>query len=153
MDRHEFNSCFDSEVRRLRLNMLRLGGLAASGSGWEEKLLAHMRNLEPGCTWEDVFPGRPQREPPPELRDEIATNDADPERYWRLREMHLAVWSEMMRVLPVEYAAALGAGRGFGMAWPHGPEHALRVFRNLPDGAGAEAAWTALTSTPPDREA
>jgi hypothetical protein len=153
MDRHEFSSCFDSEARRLRLNMRRLGGLASSGSGWEEKLLAHMRSLEPGCTWQDVFPGMPQFEPPPEMRDEVAANDADPERYWRHRELHLTAWAEMLRVMPVEYAAAMRAGEGFGMAWPHGAEHALRVFRSLPDGAGGEVAWAALTSTPPDGEA
>jgi hypothetical protein len=152
MDRHEFNSRFDLEARRLRLNVLRLGGLAASGSGWEEKLLVHMRNLEPGCTWEDVFPGMPQRQPSPEMSNAIAAFDADPERYWRNRELQLAAWTEMLRVMPVEYAAAKRAGEGFGMAWPHGAEHALRVFRNLPDGAGAEAAWTSLTSTSRDPE-
>jgi hypothetical protein len=152
MDRREFRSRFELEERRLRLNPLRLGGLAASGSGWEEKLLAHMRTFEPGCTWEDVFPGMPQRELSPELRDAIAAFDADPERYWRHQELQLTAWTEMLRVMPVEYAAAMRAGEGFGMAWPHGAEHALRVFRNLPDGAGAVAAWTALTSTPPDPE-
>ena len=152
MDRHEFTSCFDSEARRLRLNMRRLGGLASSGLGWEEKLLAHMRSLEPGCTWQDVFPGMPQLEPPPEMRDEVAANDQDPERYWRRLEMAKAVISEMRRVMPEEYAAAMRAGTGFGMAWPHGAEHALRVLQNLPDRAGVEAAWAALTATPPDGE-
>jgi len=153
MDHHEFISRFDSEARRLRLNMRRIGSLAVSGSGWEEKLLVRMSSLEPGCTWQDVFPGMPPFEPPPEMRDEVAANDADPERYWRHRELHLAALNEMLRVMPVEYAAAMRAGEGFGMHWPHGAEHALRVFRSLPDGAGAVATWRALNSTPADPDA
>ena len=150
MESREFKSCFEAEVRRLRLNMLRLPGLAASGLGWEEKLLAHMRGLQPECGWADVFPGAPLPEPPPEMRDEVAANDADPERYWLWIEMHKALSSEMRRVLSVEYAAPRSEGSGFGMAFPHGPEHALPVFRSLPDGAGATAAWAALTTAPSD---
>jgi hypothetical protein len=153
MDHREFRSRFEAEVRRLRLNMLRFGGLATSGSGGEEKLLAHMRSLELGCSWGDVFPGAPPFVPPLEMREEVAAADADPDLYWRRLELQLAAWTEMLRVVPVEYAAALRAGTGFSMAWPHGAEHALRVFRSLPDGAGVKAAWTALTSTPPDSEA
>jgi hypothetical protein len=148
MDHREFRSRFHVEARRLRLNMLRLPGLAASGTGWEEKLLTHMRGLEPGCTWTDVFPDVHLSEPPLEARDDIAANDADPEIYWRFVELHEALWNEMKRVLPAEIEAAERAGSGFGMANPHGPEHALRVFRSLPDGAGAKVAWTALNSTP-----
>lgn len=151
MDPHEFTSCFEAEVRRLRLNMLRLPGLAASGSGWEEKLFAHMRGLEPECTWADVFPGAPLPEPPPEVRDDVAANDADPELYWRRKEMYETLVSEMQRVLPAEYEAAQREGSGFGMSIPHGPEHALRVFRSLPDGAGAKVAWSALSSVLPDK--
>jgi hypothetical protein len=148
LDSREFKSLFEAEARRLRLNMLRLTGLAGSGSEWHEQLLAHMRRLEPPCTWADVFPGAHLPEPPPEFRNDIAANDADPELYWRRAELHEALWSEMKRVLPAEIEAAQREGSGFMMAYPHGPEHALRVFRDLPNGAGAEVTWSALNSTP-----
>jgi hypothetical protein len=150
MDSREFKSRFEFEVRRLRLNMRRLPGLAAGGSGWEEKLLAHMRTLQPGCTWVDVLPGALIPEPPPEMLDEIAADDADPERYWRRAEMYEALMREMKRVLPAEFAAGTRQGGGPGMVLPNGPEHALRVFRELPDGAGAKVAWSALNATSTD---
>lgn len=131
--------------------MMRLTGLAGSGSGWQEQLLARMRRLEPGCTWADVFPGATLPEPPSEFGDEIAANDADPDLYWRRIELNAALLSEMKRVLPAEMETARREGSSFMMAYPHGPEHALRVFRNLPDGVGAEAAWTALNATPSER--
>ena len=150
MDHREFKTLFEFEARRLRLNMLRLPGLAGSGSGWREQLLAHMRSLEPVCTWADVFPGANLPEPPPALRDDVAANDVDPDTFWRWKELHNALWREMERVLSAEMAKANASGSGFGMSFPHGPEHALRVFRNLPDGAGTKAAWAALTTVPAD---
>jgi hypothetical protein len=150
MDHREFMSHFEAEARRLRLNMFRLTGLAASGSGWEERILAHMRSLQPECTWADVFPGPPLPEPPPEMHDQVAAADADPEVYWRWAERNAALWREMRRVFSAEIAEANRVRSGFGMSFPHGPDHALRVFRSLPDGAGAKVAWTALTSIPPD---
>lgn len=150
MDREAFRSRFEAEGRRLQLNMLRLPGLAGCGFGWDETLLAHMRVLSPGCTWADVFPGVRIPEPPPELHAQVAAADADPEAYWRVAEAQSALWQEAERVLSAEWARAQRDGVAFGMSYPYGPEHALRVLRGLPDGAGWEAVEAALASAPPE---
>lgn len=57
MHQQEFEEPFAIEMRRLCLNPYRLGGFAASGTDWKAPLLARMRALEPGASWEDVVPG------------------------------------------------------------------------------------------------
>jgi hypothetical protein len=148
LDNQEFKSSFDREARRLRLNMLRLGGLATSGAGWQEQLLSRMRSLEPGCTWQDVFPGMILPDPPPEMHDRIVAVDADPDIYWQRAELHEALWREIKRVLPAELARGGHPNPGDGLSFPGTVEHTLSVLRSLPDGAGAEAARAALTKVP-----
>ena len=150
MDPRDFMTHFEAEVRRLRLNMWRLTGLATGGAEAQNELLAHMRSLEPGVSWADVFPGERLREPPPEVADIVSAGDADPDHFWRWRDVRQALSKEAERVLSVEHAKARAEGNGFALDYPHGPEHALRVMRSLPDAAGWDAWSKALAASPPD---
>lgn len=144
MDQREFMRQFEVEARRLRLNMYRLPALAASDTGAIE-LLERMRGLAPGATWEDVIPGIQLPEPDREIGDLVAATDSDPEAFWQERELALELWRELERVVPTDTR-----GETMGFEFSHDLEHALRVLRRLPDGAGFEAFFAALESTPVD---
>ena len=146
MEHREFMQRFEAEARRLRLNMFRLPGLAASGTGWEQELLDRMRALAPGASWEDVFPGQLLPAPDPEIADLVEDMDADPEAFWRRRDLEHELSRELERVVPSPESLAPGVSIGY--TFPHGVEHALRVLRRLPDGAGSQAFHAALESTP-----
>jgi hypothetical protein len=151
MDVQEFMQEFETEARRLRLNMLRHTGLAGTGSEWLAPLLERMRALEPGATWEDVFPGRQVPEPDPLLADAITAMDRDPDAYWRERALYQELGKELERVVRMPVVASESNALGIGWSsFPHGPEHALRVLRRLPDQAGGQAFHEALESTPSD---
>jgi hypothetical protein len=68
-----------------------------------------------------------------------------------MRELDLlrAISEEFQRVMPASLDNAEPTAIGFECAFPHGPEHALRVLRRLPDQAGGEAIREALEQTPP----
>ena len=145
MDRRDFAVEFEREVRRLRLNMLRLPGLIATGSGWEATLLDRMRALEPGATWEDVFPGLRLPEPDPHLVDAIAAFDADPDAWWREHDLSQQIRREFRRLVSFPLEEAAFSDGGFGWSLPEELEYeeleyALHVLRSLPDGAG----WTSF---------
>jgi hypothetical protein len=155
MDRDEFARRFQEEVRRLRLNPLRLGGLATAGdpSEWQDTILSRMRRLEPGATWPDVFPDEPAAfVARPDDAEWIKEFDSDPERYWREQDEGAALLREMDRVIPAELRAlnANAPDVGWGVSFPHGVRHALAVLRQLPDRAGTDAFIAALERTPPE---
>ena len=143
-DQQEFSRQFDREVRRLRLNMLRLPGLVASGTDWQAPLLDRMRALEPGATWEDVFPGLHLPEPDPHLAMAIAAFDADPEAWWQEHEIGQQLLTEFRRLVPRPREEVAFEGQVFGWSLPEDPEYALRILRSLPDGAGWNAFRDAL---------
>lgn len=127
---------FDAEMRRLGLDMFRFPGLKVRGTPWETPALERMRSLQPGATWSDVFPDLDLPALPP-------APDLESEQFWRQR----ALLNELRRVLSTQGASSDGQGM---ITLPHGADHAVRVLRRLPDGAGWQALATALASTPPD---
>ena len=131
MDHREFENQFATEARRLRLNPYRLDGLAGGGTDWEEPLLAHMRALEPGVSWEDVFPGHVDPEFEPHLAELIASFDANPDAYWNERDRQ-AVDREFHRVVLTHLTNSVDLDNG------------LRALRSLPDNAGWDAFQQAL---------
>ena len=140
----EFRRLFEQEARRLRLNMLRLPGLVASDTEWQTPLLARMRGLEPGATWQDVFPGVRLPDPDPHLANAIAEVDADPEAWWREEEVAQEFWAELRRLVPFHQLEPRSDEYGFGFSIPEDTEYALRALRSLPDGAGWSAFREAL---------
>ena len=128
MDPREFYQQFTEQTRRLRLNPYRLGGLAGSGVGWEAPLLARMSALEPGATWDDVFPDRePATDSDPYVAELIASFDADPDAYWNEQDRQ-AFTDEFSRVVLADLCNTLDL------------RHAVRALRSLPDNAG----WVAF---------
>ena len=140
----DFLELFEQEARRLRLNMYRLPGLAATGTGWETSILERMRSLEPGATWQDVFPDMAIPDPEPELADAIAAVDADPEAFWRERELSRLFWREFHRLVPLPQQGTDAQASGIGFSLPDDTDYALQILRSLPDGAGWAAFRDAL---------
>ena len=136
MEHQEFAREFEAEVHRLNLDMFRFPGLKVRGTPWEAPALERMRSLQPGATWADVFPDLELLEPDP-------GPDRESEQFWRKLEF----LRELRRVVSAPGASSEGMG---GITLPHGPEHALRVLRELPDGAGWRALEAALASRPAD---
>jgi hypothetical protein len=149
LEMQEFKRQFDREARRLKLNMLKLPGLVATGTDWEVVLLDRMRALEPGATWQDVFLGLQLPEPDPHLANAIAAFDADPEAWWREHEVGEEVLREFRRLVPFPRQEATSDDQGFGWSLPEDPEYVLRLLRSLPDGAGWRAFRDALHSERP----
>jgi hypothetical protein len=129
--------------------MLILPGLVATGSDWQVVLLDRMRALEPGATWQDVFPGLQPPEPDPHLANAIAAFDADPEAWWREHEVAQEVLKEFRRLVPLPGQEATSDNQVFGWSLPEDPEYALRLLRGLPDGAGWRAFRDALDRKSP----
>lgn len=152
LDTQDFWREFEREARRLRLNMIRLPGVVASGADWQAPLLDRMRALEPGATWENVFPGAQLPEPDPHLAHAIGAFDADPEAWWREHEIGRDVLREFRRLVPFPRQEATSDDQGFGWDLPQDAEHALRVLRSLPDGAGWGAFREALHSRRPKND-
>ena len=151
-DTQEFWHHFEREARRLLLNMVRLPNFFASGSDWQAPLLARMRALEPGATWQDVFPGAHLPEPDAHLANAIAAFDADPEAWWREHEVGQEVSREFRRLVPFPRREATSDDQGFGWDLPEDAEYALRMLRSLPDGAGWKAFRDALHSKRRDND-
>jgi hypothetical protein len=144
LDIQEFWRQFEREARRLRLNMIRLPGLVASGENWQAPLLDRMRALEPGATWQDVFPGAQLPEPDPHLAGAVAAFEADPDAWWREHDISEQVSREFRRLVPFPRKEATSDDQGFGWSLPDDAEYALRLLRSLPDGAGWSAFRNAL---------
>lgn len=155
MNRIEFVEQFEREARRLRLDPLRIGALAASADieDWQTALLTRMQALSPGATWADVFPGMAPEAFAPRTDDPkwIREVDANPYQFWREQDERRAISQELDRVIPEEQRVTTVQGASWGITWPHGAAHALRAMRSLPDGAGMKALMVALerTSTEP----
>ena len=150
LDNQEFAREFDREARRLRLNMVRLPGVVATGTDWQRPLLDRMRALQLGATWEDVFPGFRLPEPDPHLAEAIAAFDADPEAWWREHEIGQDVLREFRRLVPFPRQEVTSEDQGFGWSLPEDPEYALRMLRSLPNGAGWNAFREALHRKRPE---
>lgn len=149
MSDEQFPRQFEREARRLRLNMIRLPSLVASGTDWQAPLLNRMRALEPGATWQDVFPGLQVPEPDLHLANAIAAFDADPEAWWREHEIGQEVLREFRRLVPFPRQEVASDDQGFGWSLPQDAEYTLRALRSLPDGAGWSAFRDALHRTRP----
>lgn len=144
LDIQDFWRHFEREARRLRLNMIRLPGLVVTGADWQGPLLDRMRALEPGSTWQDVFPRAQLPEPDPHLAKAIAAFDVDPEAWWRHHELGQALVREFRRLVPFPREEATSEDQGFGWDLPEDGEYTLRLLRSLPDGAGWKAFRDAL---------
>ena len=133
MDPRDFYLQFTEETRRLGLNPYRLGGLAASGPDWEAPLLARMRALKPGVTWDDVFLGRESspEESDSHLTELIDSFDANPDAYWTEQDRQAFV-GEFSRVVLADLCKTLDL------------QQAIAVLRGLPDNAGWDAFQRAL---------
>jgi hypothetical protein len=150
LDGQEFRRQFDREAHRLRLNMVRMPNYVVSGTDWHAALLDRMRALEPGATWQDVFPEFQLREPDPHLAGAIAAFDADPEAWWREHDIGEQVLREFTRLVPFPRTEATSDDQGFGWSLPEDAEYALRLLRSLPDEAGWSAFRDALHRKRPE---
>ncbi|HKO20202.1 MAG TPA: hypothetical protein VJU82_15095 [Acidobacteriaceae bacterium] len=144
LDIQEFWRHFEREARRLRLNMIRLPGVVATGADWQGPLLDRMRALEPGSTWQDVFAGVQIPEPDPRLAGGIATFDADPDAWWREHEIGQDITREFRRLVPFPRQQGSSDDEVYGWDLPEDAEHALGRLRSLPDSAGWNAFRDAL---------
>lgn len=144
LDIQEFWRHFEREARRLRLNMIQLPGVVATGADWQRPLLDRMRALEPGSTWQDVFPGAQLPEPDPHLAGAIAAFDADPDAWWREHEIGQDISREFRRLVPFPRLQDSSDDQVYGWDLPEDAEYALRRLRSLPDGAGWNAFRDAL---------
>ena len=137
------------ELRRIGVDLERLGGLAIVGGPPPNEFLRWLRTI-PGRLGHDAFLARVDRmiadhaagapiAEGAEATDVATFRDRDIDR---VLEYHV----EFDRVVP----PASVAGRNLGYDWPRGQAHALSVLRALPDGAGLEAYLAALQASAPD---
>jgi hypothetical protein len=136
----------ERELRRIGVDLERLGGLASEGEGEGSAgdFLRWLRTV-PGGVGHDAFlalleapaAGGGPGAVGPEAPDAAAYVDPETD------EM-IAYLDEFDRVVP----PASVRGSSYGYDWPHGRAHALGVLRRLPDGAGLGAFLTALRAAP-----
>jgi hypothetical protein len=133
----------ERELRRIGVDVDRLGGLGVTFSAGPDAFLRWLRTI-PGGIGHDAFLHRLELPPSeggphdplpnePEAAD-VATY-VNPEL-----DEQLAYYTELDRVAPPDTRA------GFGYNLPRGRAHALQVLRSLPDGAGMRAFLSALYS-------
>jgi len=142
----------ERELRRIGVDVLRLGGLATRGISRAD-LIGWLQTI-PGGIGHDAFMARLRATPdaggfhPPGPGDAPAPDVAsyrDP-----AIEEQKALGLELERVVPRSTWAS--GSEGFGFDPPHGLAHALAVLRALPDSAGPAAFFRALRDTPPLEE-
>ena len=139
----------ERELRRIGVDLERLGGLATADGPPPEEFLRWLRSV-PGGIGHDAFLERiDQLEsayaagvPMPDLSEAPdATTFRDPDVGAAL-DYH----TEFDRVVPPSSIA----GRSYAYNRPHGRAHALRILRALPDGAGLDAYLAALQASERD---
>jgi hypothetical protein len=128
------------ELRRIGVDLERLGGLAGAGVPSPVDFLHWLRTI-PGGIGHDAFLARLHavaHESAPIAREPEANDVAtfvDPDT-----DEQLAYAVEFDRVVP----PATVRERSFGYDWPRGRAHALGILRTLADGAGLDAYLVAL---------
>ena len=144
-----YNLYVQRELRRIGVDLERLGGLTTVGGPSPHAFLRWLRTV-PGALGHDAFLARldeliSQHAAGAPMHDVAEAADVatfrDPDINTTL-EYHV----EFDRVVP----PASVAGRNFGYSWPRGQTHALSILRALPDGAGLEAYLAALRASASD---
>lgn len=145
-DPPHFSLYVQRELRRIGIDLDRLGGLATVGGPPHQDFLRWLRAI-PGGLGHDAFLDRLTAaenegglnpvDPGAVEAPDVATF-VDPEL-----DEQLAYAVEFDRVVP----PATLAGLTIGYDWPRGRDHALSVLRALPDGAGLDAFLRALVAS------
>ena len=137
------------ELRRIGVDLERLGGLATAGGPSPGEFLRWLRTI-PGGLGHDAFLARVDGLIADRAAGVPMTDVAEAPDVATFRDPDidsaLEYHAEFNRVVPPTSMA----GRTVGYTWPHGRAHALGILRALPDGAGLDTFLAALRASAPD---